>query len=206
MLIILSYIFLCLGIFCGGISFRYYYLVLTPFMIYGIIELGLLIQNRYHINLNSVKKPLSLMTISFFLIFSYIGNKNVTYMSIYFPKEKLVQYKFSKIINEKENPKILNYGYLDGGFYTMTGVIPANKYFQKQNVSNDIFPYIMDEQNELIRSKKIDFVITRKIMGKKDKQKYSPYLAINYSPIAFQNQYYEEHKYTYTLWSKNPEK
>jgi len=64
----------------------------------------------------------------------------------------------------------------------------------------------MDEQNELIRSKKIDFVITIKIMGKKDKQKYSPYLAINYSPIAFQNQYYEEHKYTYTLWSKNPEK
>lgn len=201
-LIILSYLFLCLGIFSGGISFRYYYLILTPFMIYGIIEFALLIQGKYNINFSNTKKTLYFLTISFFLIFSYVGNKNVTYMSIYLPKENLVQYKFSKIINKKKNPKILNYGYLDGGFYTMAGVIPVNKYFQKQNVSDDIFPDIMDEQNKLIKEKKVDFIITRKIIGKKNKRKYPSYLTTNYSPISHQNQYYEEHKYTYTLWSK----
>lgn len=203
LLVVITYFFLCIGVFTGGISFRYYYLILTPFMIYGIIELGILIQDKYHIDFKKIKMISYILMIGFFLVFSYTGSKNVPYMTINRPKEKLAQYKFAKIINKVENPTILNYGHLDGGFYTMAGVLPINKYFQKQNVPDEIFPDIINQQNEIIKNREVDFIITRELITKAVNKKYPADLVINYYPISHKTQQYEENKYVYTLWAKN---
>ena len=74
-------------------------------------------------------------------------------------KEDMVQYKFRDIILKKENPTILNYGYLDMGFYTTTGIVPNTKYFEKLNFKYKKYPENMDESNKYIDNKEIDFVI-----------------------------------------------
>lgn len=96
-------------------------------------------------------------------------------------KEDLVQYQFAKIINQKPNPTLLNYGFLDGGFYTVTGIVPNIKYFHKPNISYENYPIIMDEQNRYIKELIVDFVVIR--VQKEEDSVQIPYLYENYKKI-----------------------
>ena len=193
-LILCSYLFLCLGVFLGGVSFRYYYLILAPFIIFGLIRLGLLF------NFNKINKFLYFILIVFLLCLSLFVSKNTSMLGQ--KKEHLVQYEFSEIINKKENATLLNYGFLDGGFYTVSGIIPNTKYFQKQNVAYEAFPDIVDSQNELIKNKKVDFVVTREMPFRRRPRWITPYLKINYKEVSAVYQNYEDKSYCYTLWQK----
>ena len=82
---------------------------------------------------------------------------NNTYLMKY-EKEDMPQYKFAEIINSKEDASLLNYGFLDGGFYFASGVMPSNKYFYRSNL---VTQEMLDEQDYLIENKKVDFVVTR---------------------------------------------
>lgn len=96
-------------------------------------------------------------------------------------KEDLVQYQFAEIINQKDQPTLLNYGFLDGGFYTVTGITPNIKYFHKPNIEYEKYPIIMDEQNRYIREKVIDFVVVRVL--KEEDSLQIPYLYENYEKV-----------------------
>ena len=50
-------------------------------------------------------------------------------------KENLPQYQFKQIIEHEENPTLLNYGFLDGGFYTVCNIVPNCKAFCDLNNS-----------------------------------------------------------------------
>lgn len=76
---------------------------------------------------------------------------------------------------------MLNYGFLDGGFYTVTGIMPDFKYFHKPNIAYENYPIIMDEQNRYIREKLIDFVVIR--VPKEEDSLQIPYLYKNYNKI-----------------------
>lgn len=96
-------------------------------------------------------------------------------------KEELVQYQFAEIINQKPNATLLNYGFLDGGFYTVTGITPNIKYFHKPNIAYEKYPIIMDEQNRYIKELVVDFVVIR--IEKEEDSLQIPYLYENYNDV-----------------------
>lgn len=96
-------------------------------------------------------------------------------------KEDLVQYQFAEIINQKPDATLLNYGFLDGGFYTVTGNVPKIKYFHKPNIEYEKYPIIMDEQNRYVREKVVDFVVVR-VLNEEDSLQI-PYLYENYKKL-----------------------
>lgn len=113
-------------------------------------------------------------------------------------KDDLVQFQFAKIINEKPNSTLLNYGFLDGGFYTVTGIIPNFKYFQNQNIDYEKYPIIMDEQNRYIKESLADFVVI-KVLNEDDSLDI-PYLYENYNKL--QTKYVEDVNCYYMLFEK----
>ena len=81
-------------------------------------------------------------------------------MLLQFAKYKrtdLAQYRFADIISKSQNPTLLNYGFMDGGFYTASGVKPNCRFFCSLNVNNDI---IQKEQKKYIKQKKIQYIVT----------------------------------------------
>ena len=131
-----------------------------------------------------------------------IFDKNTIMLKPEYEKQNLVQYKFGKIINRKKDSTLLNYGFLDGGFYTVTGIIPNVRYFQKQNVSTKTFPYIIRLQNKAIKNKKVDFVVTKTNVLKDTEKWMTKDLKQNYYIVSSICQTYEENTYRYTLWQK----
>lgn len=201
--IIISVCFLCLsiGIFIGGVAFRYYYLILIPFIIFGFIMLFHLIEKNYHLK-DKVNYLWITVVILLFSAFTMIGSNNFSSMKLFIEREDLVQYSFGEIMKKKKNPKILNYHFLDGGFYLTTGTIPPIRYYQRQNIPDEIFPEMGEEQEAAIRNQRVDFVISRKKISGRDKFNFSPYLYKNYHPIAKKKVTYEGKRFEYVLWEK----
>ncbi len=73
-------------------------------------------------------------------------------------KSQLMQYRFAEIINRYENPTLLNYGFLDWGFYTAAGVAPHLKYYHLPNMPLE---ELHMEQDRYVREGLSDFVVTR---------------------------------------------
>lgn len=91
---------------------------------------------------------------SFSLAFVMCSN---TYLLSY-SKSDLPQYQFAEIITQKENATLLNYGFLDGGFYMTTGIVPNCRFFCDLNFKGT---KIMEAQNEYVERGQVDFVITQ---------------------------------------------
>lgn len=89
-------------------------------------------------------------------LYSYEESPNVYLTKV--SKEDMPQYKFAEIINQKENATLLNYGWLDGGFYTVANILPNCKFFCKLNMQK--LPEMDEMQNEWINGGKVDFVVT----------------------------------------------
>ena len=114
-------------------------------------------------------------------------------------KEDLVQYQFAEIILEKPNATLLNYGALDGGFYTVTGIVPNVKYFHEPNIKYENYPEIMDEQNRYIKEKIIDFVVIK--VDTKEESYDIPNLYENYNMVK--NVYVSDEDSYYMLFKIN---
>lgn len=198
----MTFLFLCIGVFFGGISFRYYYLILAPFMIFGIIGIAKLIEEKYEV---IYSKNIDAGVIIFTTIcfgFAYYASPNTPMIYPGKTKEDYVQYQFAETINKIENPTLLNYHFLDGGFYTTTGIVPNTKYFQKQNIPDAIFPEIKQSQDQLIKKKKVDFVVTRTKIDRYETFEFPKELKKNYKEVDRKNVTYEEKRYRYILWQK----
>ena len=97
-------------------------------------------------------------------------------------KKEYIPYQFKDIILEKENPTLLNYGWLDCGFYMTTNTIPNVRYFERQNFQYSKYPENMDSQNEYIKDKKVDFVIVA-VRSDRD-YPITEYLETNYEMVT----------------------
>ncbi len=74
------------------------------------------------------------------------------------PKEELMQYRFAAIINRYEDATLLNYNFLDWGFYTAAKTAPHLKYYHLPNMPLD---ELRTEQERYVREGLSDFVVTR---------------------------------------------
>jgi len=73
-------------------------------------------------------------------------------------KEQLMQYRFAETIHRYEDATLLNYGFLDWGFYTAAGIAPHLKYYHLPNMPLE---ELHSEQDRYVREGLSDFVVTR---------------------------------------------
>ena len=85
------------------------------------------------------------------------------------PREETMQYQIAKVINETPDATLLNYGFMDAGFFTAAGIAPNVKFFHSSNVD---MPEKREEQLRYIREGLVDYVITHKEGPKELEGKY----------------------------------
>ena len=112
-------------------------------------------------------------------------------------KKDLPQYVFAEKIPEGKT--LINYGFLDGGFYLTTETLPPNRFFCKLNIS-EILDEAAQEPLDSIREKKADYIVTM----------FDLYEFEGYRPIDEADMYYvningEYQKVNYYLYELIPD-
>lgn len=146
-----------LGTFAGHLSYRYYPFILAPFtVIFGAAAISFINNKFLHSNSFAAAASLFLCMAGTFIL-----SPN-TYLMKY-KKNQLPQYRFAEIINETEDPSLLNYGFLDGGFYLTADIIPEQRYFCCNNMKLD---EMIKSQQRCADDGIPDFIVTRSASGK----------------------------------------
>ncbi len=148
---------LCLGVgvFIGGKPYEYYGFIFSAFAAVAALPLCLLLDRM----MGERKLPALLLSGGLFaasLLYCFTVSMNAKYLLE--PREDTMQYRFAAIINEVPNATLLNYYFMDAGFYTAANVAPSVKYFHYTNVP---LAEMMDEQNRYLAEGVTDFVVTR---------------------------------------------
>ncbi|MCM2535909.1 glycosyltransferase family 39 protein [Neobacillus pocheonensis] len=182
-------VFLILGVYFGGRDYSYYFLIITPFGLFGLIATGHFIQRSVkQIDLLNKCNWFTLFIIaltSFVLCFGY--NSLITYSKLY-NKAPIPQQTFAKIMDQEPHPTLLNYGALDGGFYLAADIVPNVRYFESQNIDYKLYPENMDEQNRYIKEGKIQFVVVRLLSPIPLDQVHIPNISDHYRLVSQQDQ------------------
>ena len=140
-----------LAVFAGGKSYAYYGLALAGMTALGLIPLGRLME----------RAPRWLPAASLALCLAACPlishNMNADYGApIFSPKEETMQHRIAAQI--PEGATLLNYGFMDAGFYTAAGVVPQVKYFHQTNVP---LQEMLTEQRRYVEEGLCDYVVTR---------------------------------------------
>ena len=193
---------LALGVYGGGKSYSYYFVIFLPFVIFAFLMILDLIKLKCHAMMTN-RKSIIMIIISLVIIMplTYKYNHN-TYM-LKINKEDLIQYEFASIINQTENATLLNYGCLDIGLYTATGITPNVRFFEQQNISYSQYTLIMDEQNRYIKDKEVDYVVLRQNASFNLASTKIPYLLNNYELLKVETQMFEGMEFKYLLFKRN---
>ena len=119
------------------------------------------------------------------------------------PKEEMPPYRFAETIHQAEDQTLLNYGFLDGGYYLAVNSQPVMRSFCTLN--NDL-PEMKEEQRSAIDEGRTAFVVTRS-MGRPHNQRpgrgqtksvaMSAYRAVDTCSMVF-----EGFEWTYTLYER----
>lgn len=148
-----------LSIFIGGISFPYYGLALAALAPLGFIAPAQWLEPR----LGAMRSPGRAMltaaacaaSIALCLPLSY--NMNSDYgASFGQSREQTMQYRIAAHI--PPDATLLNYGFMDSGFFTAAGLVPNVLYFHQNNVPISEMPR---EQARYIAEGVCDFVVAR---------------------------------------------
>ncbi len=193
--LLISTLLLLITIFIGGTNFRYYSIPIQPFMIFGLIFIATIIKDKRinNVILNNTKYIVPIIIIVCLFI-SYYRSPNTKYIS----KNKSYYAQYTFLDSIKPNSSILNYGFLDGGFYFTTKTYPNQYYFQRNNIIYELFPNNTDEQKRYIKEKQTDYVIINNELAE-DELKI---IKENYNLIDSHTQQYEEYTRTYYLYEK----
>ncbi len=186
-----------LGMYGGGLSMSYYYLFAYGFGCLGMIPaahgLDFLVGKAADRNVQphriaAAGTMLAAVTAAAMGVYAWEYSRN-TYCTAYI-KEGLPQYQFAQIIRETPGASLLNYGFLDGGFYMAADVLPATRYFCQLNLRDADFPEMRDEQERLIRDAEVDYVVFRVSMDTDASQITDGDVWQNYTCVAQADQEY----------------
>ncbi len=141
-------------------GYGYYDLVLAVFLVFGLCAIGWALSLIPKLPELPWLKLLLPSALALLLVisadFSLKYGRN-TYLMAY-DKEDMPQYKFAQIINTVDSPTLLNYGFLDGGFYYAAEVVPNCRFFCNFNIAA---PDMWETQWEMLWAGEFDFVVTR---------------------------------------------
>lgn len=148
-----------LGVFAGGKSYPYYGLALAALVPLGLIPLALALESRLarlsRRALTGCAAALAAVCVGLCPLLS--GNMTADYgASFGQPREETMQYRIAACL--EPDATLLNYGFMDAGFYTAAGLVPNVKYFHQTNVPLE---EMLTEQQRYLREGLCDYVITR---------------------------------------------
>ncbi len=168
-----SFVGLFVFIFIGGTHCVYYSFILLPFLVMSIptickikdklikwfvdnIEKTSIVDTTLKVvRSKQAKAAAGLILCVCCVAFSFINGNYTTYLK--YDKSDYPQIKFAEIINQKQDATLLNYGFLDSGFYYAADILPNCKYFCGLNIELD---EITETQNRFIEEGLVDFVVT----------------------------------------------
>lgn len=154
-----------LGIFIGGTLQDYYSMPLAAFSTFGILAAALGLE-RLTASGGRTGRPrtgrplaagLTVIMLAAATVLSYRLSSNAYLLS--YTKEDMPQYRFARTIRESEDTSVLNYGFLDGGFYTVLGQVPQVRYFCTMNINPDV---CIMEQNSYVEQELTNWLVTWK--------------------------------------------
>lgn len=154
--LIIIALFNAVVVFSHGPMFPYYLFAFAPFVVlggYGIAKvIGLLLKKQAPRKWTAVLVGLVACVLSF--VYKPCPREFLADTS------GLSQYVFAEYMNSKhESPTMLNYDFLDGGFYTVADIVPNTWAYCGLNWDN---PLMDQDQLETISNKKVDFVVTNR--------------------------------------------
>lgn len=173
----------------GANPYPYYAFLLAAFAIYGWVPVC-------HLAGRLIRFPWMRHTVCIVLsavmgVYAFHASLN-TYM-LKTDQKDMPQYQFAQTILETEGATLLNYGFLDGGFYTAAGLSPSEKYFCKLNLP-------LEEMNRTLSSSvqegRTTYVVTRgtKLKGN------TPYELIDTARGLYQSNAEAPRMFTYYLY------
>lgn len=153
-------------IYIGGTNYHYYSLPMSIFLLFGLIFLFSFVDSRKFLS-----RFLWSSLICLILVFSFSSNTRM----IFYKEDNYAQYEFASIINQVESPTLLNYGFLDGGFYLTTGIQPKMYYFMKNNIPYQNYPEMMNTQDYYVKERLFDFIVIKGSLSRRKKEFISQY-------------------------------
>ena len=165
---------LYLFVFIGGVRYRYYLLILGAFVPVGVCAAMTLWGGK----LRRLKKA---GLVLYPVILLLAGNP-----SLYLTKPRAFypQVQLAEMI--EPGSVLLNYGFLDGGFWLMSGAeLPTGRFFCKLNIDRAHLPEMYEAQERCIDEREADYVVIRWEPDEDPAEKYSyaPFYE-HYEPVA----------------------
>ena len=159
---LITYIGLYAGVFFGGRWYNYYYLALAFYVLFGVVFfIEYLRKFRFMAWLRAHLVRGAAFAGSALFVLAILWSNCLPYYGA--GRSEYPQFKFAEYIQNSniENPTLLNYGFIDQGFYLAAGISPINKYFCRVNIPYSALPEMYDQQKKLIDQKSVDFVVVR---------------------------------------------
>lgn len=185
--LLLTFAFTCVTVYPASFYRMYYALIFAPFcwlMIISLSEWCSSVAQSFMEKKFRIIIPI-LETAGIAALFLNCNNRYLFLQD----RSVLPQYKFREEILSTESHSLLNYGFLDGGFYTVTGIVPDFRMFCELNFS---VPEFQNLQDEYLSSGQADYVVTCDQEIPED----------SYELIDTAVFRYESHVYTYRLYRR----
>ena len=159
-----------LGVFAGGKSYPYYGLALAALTHWALLPLGRALEGRLTRlsakALTGCAAALAAVCVGLCPLLS--GNMTADYARpSASPARKPCRTASPPIW--KKDATLLNYGFMDAGFYTAAGLVPSVKYFHQTNVPLE---EMLAEQERYLREGLCDYVVTRGKQPGMDRERY----------------------------------
>ncbi len=143
------------GVFIGGKSYVYYGLILAVFAPLGMAAVARALHAR-ETRRRWLGALLAALALPLAGAYSLWQSPNVT--ALLEPRAQTMQYQFAALVNRTPNATLLNYGFMDAGFYTACDIAPSVKYFHQTNVPLE---EMLSEQERYVAEGVTDYVVTR---------------------------------------------
>jgi len=205
---------MALGIFIGGTKHDYYGLPMASFGVLGLLALALSVrqlkelalhktgillqqgQNRRKLPPTLISYAASALLLALTTCNAYRVSPNTYLLSI--PRAEMPQYRFAELIKASEDPSLLNYGFLDGGFYTVLNQSPSLLYYCTLNVNYEESVAI---QNRYVEQELTQFLVTWKAYPAEEAELNSlPVVSEHYELLDYLYFPYEGAYRTYALY------
>lgn len=194
-----------IGIFIGETKHDYYGLPLSVFSLFGILGFVMLFGGVAGLLQKKLKRAalpiygVFLAVVLFLCAYVSLQISPNTYL-LSVEKEQMPQFRFARIIQESSDQSILNYGFLDGGFYTVLDQVPEESAFCILNRNSS---QMLAEQNIYVQEKRTHFLVTWKeyTLGEEELRTL-PVVSEYYELVDFLYFEFEGEPRTYALYER----
>lgn len=198
-LVFLSFWGLTITTYMSSPGYSYYGLSLAPFALCGLVGLFYLL-DRILLLFGvrtwpeiALPRSVSLLLAAGALILAGGGTLAISIFSpsaylMKYKKADLPQYQFAETIRQTPDATLLNYWFLDGGFYYTAGARPVNRYFCYFNINP---PELKPQQENVILKGEVDYVVCRRNPLPDRILKNSPYELVQTANFFFSYRYYD---------------